>query len=203
METKFIALDLKADPEARTVEGLGSVFGNVDSYGDIVVPGAFAKSLASRQPMMLWQHKSDHVIGIWDEARETGDGLWLKGRILQTTHGNDAYELARHGAIKGLSIGFVTKDSAVDRKSGHRHLKTLDLHEVSLVTFPANDKANLTRVKSAPDNERDFEEFLREAGYARDAAKIIVARGFKALNGQREAEVEAHTRLQTLINSLT
>ena len=189
METKHFTLDLKAAGDDRTVEGLGSVFGNTDQGGDIVVPGAFAKSLKSRTPAMLWQHKADQPIGVWDELRETPEGLFVKGRILNTALGNDAYELARHGALKGMSIGYATKDSETDRKSGVRRLKELDLFEVSLVTFPMNELAGITRVKQKPADERALEEYLREAGYSRTEAKAIVAKGHKGV--RREADAEA------------
>ena len=182
MEIKNLTIDIKADADTRTIEGLGSVFGNVDGGGDIVLPGAFAKSIAGRLPKMLWQHKSDMVIGKWDEVRETPEGLFLKGRLLKTALGNDAYELAQHGAIDGLSIGYVTKDSEIDRKTGHRSLKQVDLHEVSLVTFPMNDKAGITRVKSLDGvpveslhaHKRMIEAALRDAG-ASDATAAYVA----------------------------
>ena len=194
MEIKNITVEIKADAEARTIEGFGSVFGNVDQGGDIVLPGAFAKSIAARKPKMLWQHKSDHVIGVWDEVRETGEGLYMKGRLLKTTLGNDAYELAQHGAIDGLSIGYVTKDSEIDRKSGTRKLKALELHEVSLVTFPMNEKAGITRVKSTDGTlmtEREFEAFLRDVGeLSQKEAKIVLSEGYKALLNHRDGDGE-------------
>jgi len=196
MEIKNFAVDLKADGDARTVEGLGSVFHNTDQGGDVVLPGAFAKSLAKRSPAMLWQHKSEAVIGVWDEVRETPEGLFVKGRILNTALGNDAYELARHGALKGMSIGYATKDSETDRKSGVRRLKELELFEVSLVTFPMNDQALISRVKTKPADERALEEYLRDAGYSRTEAKAIVAKGHKGI--QREADAEA--RFTDLLN---
>src|SRR3954465_7749056 len=96
-------LEVKEDGDARTVEGYGSTFGNVDSYGDVVMPGAFVKSLLTRKPAMLWQHTPEEPIGVWDEVRETPNGLYLKGRILPTQCGNDAYTLAKGGALTGLS----------------------------------------------------------------------------------------------------
>ena len=201
MEHKFLPLDLKAD-DSRTVEGLGSVFHNVDGGGDIVLPGAFTKSIQTRKPVMLSQHKHDQVVGVWDEVRETGEGLYVKGRILNTTLGNDVYELAKHGALKGLSIGYATKDSETDRKSGHRRLKELELYEVSLVTFPMNELANITRVKQKPADERALEEYLREAGYSRSEAKAIVAKGHKGLVDPREAD-DTTQRFTNLLNRLT
>ena len=213
LETRHIAIEeLKATDEggARTVEGYGSVFGNTDSYGDVVMPGAFVESLKSRKPKMLWQHRSDMPIGVWDEVEERKRGLWMKGRILATQTGNDAYLLLKEGALDGLSIGFNTKKYEIDEKKKVRRLTEVELFETSLVTFPANDRATVTQVKTAHENERDFEQFLREAGYSREAAKVIVAKGFKALSGQREADaavIAPHAadvdRLAALINRFT
>lgn len=183
MEIRNLTLEIKADADARTIEGLGSVFNNVDGGGDIVLPGAFAKSIAVKMPKMLWQHKSDMVIGKWDEVRETPEGLFLKGRLLKTTLGNDAYELALNGAIDGLSIGYSTKDSEFDRKSGTRKLKAVELHEVSLVTFPMNEKAGITRVKSLDgvpfealhEHKRMVEAALRDAGASDQLATYVAS----------------------------
>jgi uncharacterized protein len=201
MEYKSFAIEeLKAlDDEARTIEGYGSIFGNVDSYGDIVMPGAFAKSIKKRKPAMLWQHNSNQPIGVWDEIEETDKGLRLKGRIIDTSLGDDAYKLAKAGALTGLSIGYSTVNYETDNTKDIRKLLEVKLYEVSLVTFPANEKATITGVKAAHDTERDFEHFLRDAGYSREAAKIITARGYKALSGQREAESE---ELQLLAEAL-
>jgi HK97 family phage prohead protease len=192
MENKTFTIDnLKAvDDEPRTIEGFGSIFNNIDSYGDIVLPGAFVKSIKKRKPKMLWQHRSDMPIGAWDVVKETPEGLYLKGRIFDTQMGNDAYTLLKGGAIDGLSIGYTTKLYEIDSKANTRKLKEVELFETSLVTFPANEKATVTNVKSLPETEREFEEFLRDAGYSHAAAKTIVARGFKALSGQRDVEAK-------------
>ncbi|WP_020476261.1 HK97 family phage prohead protease [Zavarzinella formosa] len=145
-------IEVKEDGETRTIEGYGSTFGNEDSYGDVVMPGAFTKSLLARKPAMLWQHNSDQPIGVWDQVMETPQGLLLKGRVFATQCGNDAYTLAKGGAITGLSIGFSTKKSEMDTQQNIRRLQEVDLYEVSLVTFPANTKATVTGVKSASDD---------------------------------------------------
>jgi len=208
IETKHFALndlEVKEDGDARTIEGWASVYDYTDSQKDVVVRGAFSKSLKGGKPAMLWQHRQDSPIGVWDAAEETDKGLLVRGRILDTATGNDAYKLAKAGAVKGLSIGYTPKRQEFDRDKGTRKLLEVELHEVSLVTFPANDRAKVTRVKDAHGNEREFEEFLREAGYSREAAKIITAKGFKALSGQREAEGDAHTlrEIARLFNQIT
>ena len=199
MENKDFTFELKASDE-RTIEGMGSIFNNVDHGNDMVMHGAFAKSLSSRKPAMLWQHKQDHVIGVWDDVRETSQGLFVKGRILETQVGNDAYTLAKAGALTGMSIGYGVKDSSYDKKSGVRQLKELALHEVSLVTFPMNDLATITSVKNKPATERQLEECLRDAGYSQREAKAIVADGYKAIAGRRDAEGHELDHLFQLLN---
>jgi len=186
-----VAAEIKASAEG-VIEGYGSVFGNVDSYGDIVVAGAFAETLkAGRAPAMLWQHNPDEPIGVWTEVREDKRGLVVKGQLaLGTQRGREALELIRMGALSGLSIGFSTVRSSFDEQSGIRSLLELDLWEVSPVTFPANEAARITSAKSAENIKtvRDFERALRdELGFSRGAATAIALHGFKATQGDPAA----------------
>lgn len=193
-ETKTFAfedIDVKEDGGALVIVGYGSTFGGEpDSYNDVVSKGAFAGSLAKRKPKMLYQHDARRLCGVWDEVREDGKGLHLKGRFINTTLGRDASEEAKSGALDSMSIGFRTLADETDRKTGIRTLNEVDLFEVSLVTFPANAAAVITDVRhAAPATIREFEDLLRDAGsFSREQAKAIAARGFKALDAQREAE---------------
>ncbi|AWM37033.1 Caudovirus prohead protease [Gemmata obscuriglobus] len=199
----FALTEVKAEDDTRTIEGFGSVFNNLDSYSDIVMPGAFTKSIAKRKPVMLWQHNSDQPIGVWDVMEEQKKGLYVKGRILDTALGGDAYKLVKAGAISGLSIGYSAKKWETDSEKGIRKLTEVELYEISMVTFPANEKAQITRVKSDDGtliDERAFEEFLRDAGFSRKEAKIIVSEGYRAIPKQRDAGAEEHNTLSTLFN---
>jgi HK97 family phage prohead protease len=191
IEHKSLTFEVKADPESRRITGYGAVFGNKDSVNDIIIAGAFAKSIGRRQVKMLYQHESDDLLGFWDVVREDSNGLYIEGNIAKTSLGNDVYELAKIGALNSMSIGYSVDECEYD-KEGVRVLKSIDLWEVSLVTFPANEKAVVTGVKSAPKTIREFEDFLREAGkYSREDATTIALHGFKALpSGTREAERE-------------
>ncbi len=186
----FVIEELKAVEAdgARKISGYGSVFGNVDSYGDIVVPGAFAESIKARKPAMLWQHRTDMIPGVWDVIEEQKKGLYLEGTIADTPLGNEAYTLAKMGALSGLSIGFSTKKYSIDSKKNTRSLEEVELFEVSLVTFPANPKATITGVKSRPETIRQFEEFLREAGFSQKDATTVALHGFKSLSTQGEPD---------------
>jgi HK97 family phage prohead protease len=131
----------------REIKGYGSVFWNVDSYGDVIMPGAFTPSLAKRAPLMLDHHDSSKVIGRWDVFREDERGLYLEGRLADTPRGNETYTLLRMGALRGLSIGFRMLASRPN-KSGGRDITAAEVWEVSVVAFPANELAAVTSVRS-------------------------------------------------------
>ena len=176
VEQKSLSLDVKAIGEEGQIEGYGAVFGNRDSYGDIMVKGAFTETLKTRKPKMLYQHNMLDPIGTWDEYFEDERGLYMKGRIaIKTTKGRDAYELVKAGAIDGLSIGYVTKDYAME--GGARLLKEVDLFETSLVTMPANAAALVTNVKNA--DVRDIEAALRHMNFSRSEAKAMATAAWK------------------------
>ena len=144
-----LAFEIKSVKDDGTFTGYGSVFGVVDSYQEIVAPGAFTESLQSRMPSLLWQHRSGEPIGVWPVVKEDNIGLQVEGKLaLKTSRGAEAYELLKMGAISGLSIGFMTREDSYDKLTGIRTLKKVDLWEVSLVTFPANDSARVSQVKS-------------------------------------------------------
>lgn len=183
-EVRSYALQIKATGDDGTVEGYGSVFGERDSYDDVIAPGAFKDSLAAHKkagtmPAMLWQHDGDKPIGIWTEMVEDSKGLRIKGQLaLETVLGKEAHALLKMGALNGLSIGFVSKQWTYDRDTDVRTLTELDLWEVSLVTFPANGKARVTNVKAADDLAvpKDAERVLRDAGFTKSDATAFVSR---------------------------
>lgn len=212
MERMAVGLrDLKlADAGAEMIfSGYGAVFGNVDSYGDVISPGAFADTLASARktgqwPAMLSQHggwgmSADDMmpIGIWTELAEDGHGLKVTGKLADTPRGRDAYALLKmdpRPAIDGLSIGYIAKafEARTKPDEPRRKLTMIDLFEISLVTFPANPKARLTGVKAAGDMTiREFEGFLRDAGgFSAAAAKAIAASGYKAAQPRDEGAAD-------------
>ncbi len=187
---KALPLTLKREPGTDgTFEGYASVFGVVDQGMDMVERGAFAKTLGKRQVKMLWQHDMAQPIGVWEEIREDERGLFVKGRLLpEVDKGREAIALLKAGAIDSMSIGYRTVEAEADSANGRgvRKLTEIDLFEISLVTFPMLPDAKVTNVKSIT-TERDFERFLRDAGYSRTEATAITLHGFKALQRQRDA----------------
>lgn len=213
MEHKSFAFEeIKAEGEGRMIEGWASIFNNVDGGNDIVLPGAFAKTLSRRKAsdpvVMLWQHDTREPVGVWHELREIDKGLYTKGEIFDTARGEDAYKLLKGRAIRGLSIGYSPKQYEIDRKKGTRKLSEVELFEVSLVTFPMNDKAQVTRVKSEDGllaTEREFEEFLRDAGrLSQREAMTVISKGYRALLKHREGDaVESIAAAEKVAELLT
>lgn len=210
MKTKDFALKIKELSDEGAFEGYGSVFGNVDSYGEKVMPGAFVESLARHKregtkPLMLWQHDSWQPIGIWEDLAEDGKGLWGKGKLLGGVRAADeALILLKAGAIQGLSIGYREIETEPD--GNIRLLKKLDLLEISIVSFPANRRARIDAVKSERMDEfarrlrdgdpmpiKEFEDILREAGVPKSMAVQIASVGYaKAIRSESEG-VNAET----------
>ena len=198
-----IPLDTKDVDDAGTIEGYASIFGNVDSYGEIVEPGAFAKSLeksarTGRKIKMLWQHDPHQPIGVWDELAEDKKGLKVRGRLLidQSPKAREAHGLQQAGALDGLSIGYRTiKAAPKEGKQGVLSLIELDLLENSVVTFAANERARVEVVKSilaggAVPDVREFEGFLREAGFSKSLAAAIAGKAAPHLRGEPEAKAD-------------
>lgn len=190
--TKHLAapFKVKSIKDDGTFTGYGSVFDVVDSYSDVVHRGAFAGSLESWQqrgglPAMLWQHKFDEPIGVYTHMEEDEHGLYLEGRLLVDDDplAKRAYAHLKAGSLTGLSIGYDIAPGGAewDNQAEVFRLKNVNLWEVSLVTFPANDAARVETVKHALQGPRQFEKFLRDAGLSRNEAKALMAEGYKAL----------------------
>lgn len=184
-------LQVKDFGENGEFSGYGSVFGNRDSYGDIVMPGAFEKSLKEHaikgsMPKLFWQHDSWMPIGKWLAMEEDDTGLKVTGKLnMQVQQGREAYALLKEGDIDGLSIGYRVLHSDNDDENEALLLKELDLVEVSVVSLGANDQAQVSAVKNIRGGGLptlpDFESFLREAGFSKTEATAIAGQGLSHL----------------------
>lgn len=178
LQFKTFPFEVKgAAGDGSTFEGLSSVFYNLDSYNDIVDDSSFTTDL----PQFLsdgfiggLNHDWDNPIGTpQDGTRVVEQGLFLRGNVIDTSHGLDVRKMLLAGVVKKLSIGYSllgsqmleTADdvlaywasknytpSATDiRRAQHgaRLLTRIKLYEASPVTVPANDLAAITAVKAA------------------------------------------------------
>lgn len=152
MDFKAIPTQFKSSGD-RSFEGYAAVFGNRDSYGDIIQQGAFARTLNSDQGRVkvLFQHNPSNPIGKPTEMREDDRGLFVKARIADTTQGRDVIALMEAEVINELSIGYSAIVEEWDHDQNVRHLKEIKLFEFSPVTWAANGLAKITSVKQASD----------------------------------------------------
>ena len=193
----FTALDLKSVDETGEFEGYASLFNREDLGHDVVLPGAFTKTLATRgidSIRMLFQHNAAEPIGVWEDLHEDARGLYAKGRLLPTvSKSRDVLGLMRAGAIDGLSIGYRPTRATRDPRTGIRRIAQIDLWEISIVTFPMAPEARISAVKSRPfathtPTPREFEHWLmRDAGLSRSEARAMIAQGLKGLIAKRDA----------------
>jgi len=149
MDFKSFKFKLKSLTEDGEFEGYASVFGVKDEVDDIVMKGAFKKTLQEKKRFpLLAHHKIDTVIG-YVEAEEDEYGLKVKGKLeLGIQAAKEMYLLLKNKIISGLSIGYKVIKQEWDKSGTIRLLKELKLYEVSLVTFPANTFAEVTDVKA-------------------------------------------------------
>lgn len=198
MEIKNCALEVKELTDEGVIEGYASVFGNVDRGGDKVMPGAFAESLAKarqtgRKVKMLWQHNPGQPIGVWDDLAEDAKGLWVKGRlIMEVAQAREAHALMKAGALGGLSIGYTTKASEPD--GNVRLLKSVDLYEISPVTFPMNERAKISSVKA--EGCETIIEKLAAGDRLTEREFEALAKGLGLSNSQAERAARIHLKGQ-------
>jgi HK97 family phage prohead protease len=176
--------------ESREFEGHGSVFGNADYGGDIVLPGAFKRSLEQHRksgglPAMFWMHDASKVPGKWLTMDEDKKGLSVKGVLAPTPLGDEVHTLLKMEAVSGMSIGYRTVDQDYD-KNGNRLIKEAELWEVSVVSLPMNPLAQVTHVTTRLSERgeyvpsiREFETILRDVGCSIDVSKRIIAKVYE------------------------
>lgn len=142
LETKFAADD------AGAVTGIAWPFGSPDRIGDRVEKGAFAG--VSLPLPMLFGHDLNDPVGAWTSATEDTEGLKVAGNLLvgKVQRADEVAALVKAGAVRGLSIGFRTRQ-AENIKGGGRLIKSLELLEISLVTIGMHPGAKVTSAKSA------------------------------------------------------
>lgn len=208
-EKKYAGLAVQSVNDEGVFSGYASLFGAVDLSRDMVVAGAFAKSLANRKASgirMLFQHDPAEPVGSWSVICEDKTGLYVEGKLSKSVaRARELLELMRDGAIDGLSIGFRTVRSRTEAKTGIRHIHEADLWEISIVTFPMLPQARISSVKSLDNagefpTTRQFERWLtRDAGLTRSEALHVIRKGFADLKRERDAAQSPKAALASTI----
>lgn len=204
-----IPFELKAISDDGEFEGYASTFGNVDRGMDMVMPGAFRRTLKERKLSAikcLRDHDTRKLVGKWLAMEEDDRGLKVRGKLFAV--GEDAIQLAketltlmREGALDAMSIGYRTIKAQWDEEQGIRKLLDLDLWEVSIVTFPMNEMATVDAVKGDL-TITDVERILREGGAPGAFAKLVAIHGFEGATkrlGSRQEGGESSKTIAEMI----
>ena len=213
MTRKSFNFELKAVQEDGFFSGYGAVFGNVDWYNDVILPGAFKASLEkwqskNKMPPVLWNHNDSEPIGVYTQIYEDEKGLFVEGKLLidDVPRAKSTYALLKAGAIDGLSIGYSTK-KANQQGNGVRELIEVDIGEISIVTQPANDRSLITSVKNILEGGElptlpEFEKFLRESGFSKSQSTAIASKGLRSLLSESEEQIKEAKSVSNALNIL-
>lgn len=197
------------DGKQGIFEGYASVFNNTDSDGDIILPGAFKNALANqtRKVAMFFNHKTwDLPVGKWDALEEDSKGLLVRGQLTPGHSGaSDLKAAMQHGTVEGMSVGFsVSKDDYSMGTSGRIFKNVAALREISVCTFPANELAGVSAMKSAEGIEtiRDVENWLRDSvGLSKSQAVGMIARFKSAIRSESEGDQDK-SEIAALLESI-
>lgn len=206
-------LDVKEVSEDGEFSGYASVYDVIDAYREVVAPGAFANSLRKwnskgRFPPALWQHRAGEPIGPFTLMREDNQGLYVEGKLLvdEVQRAREARALMKAKAIGGMSIGFNVVVEEYNSQEKLLTLKEIDLWEVSIVTFPANEAAQVEMIKShfagGMPNVREFEDFLREAGFSKSHAAAIASHGLGRLLREAESQNKGGVDVKSIVQEV-
>lgn len=147
MDRLYIETKIAAD-DSGAIDGVAWKFGTPDRIGDVILPGAFRK--AAFPLPVLFGHDFNDPVGTWDQGEEKAGGFHLSGKLLvvDVARAREVHALVKSGAVRGLSLGFVTR-KAKSLPGGGREISDLELLECSLVTIPMHPGARVTSAKSA------------------------------------------------------
>lgn len=158
--------------------GYASVFNVVDNHNDVILKGAFEGTIrnmnhSKTRVKLLWQHDTKEPVGVFNVIKEDEQGLFVEGKLLlDLVKGREVYTLLKSGAIEGLSIGYNPTNFSYDEVTGVRYISDIDLREISLVTFPANEQAKVMSVKDSRCNQED--QLLRLALSIEESMSILL-----------------------------
>jgi len=178
-----VPLEMNALTEEGTFEGHAALFDIPNEFDEIVLPGAFKRTLhkhPKKRIRMLRQHQQREIIGVWQKIVEDDKGLFVRGKLLtELSIAKESLILMKEGALDSLSIGFRTIKDQFNTVKKLRELIELQLFEISLVAIPAQLGALITSVRElGPDDiltKRDLENALRDAGFSDSASRYISA----------------------------
>ena len=202
MVRTFKTLQTVTASDDGVISGYASTFGNIDTVGDTITPGAYDGVIsAGIMPAMFYDHNSFELpIGKWTSWHSDDKGLFVEGQLdLSQKDVAEIYRGLRFGSITGLSVYIMYSRQDVTLEGDGRRIinKVSFVPEISVVAMPADPSARIASVKSIEEAKtiRDFERCLRDAGASKTQAVALCAKA-KALFGSSQGELEAVRQVQ-------
>lgn len=176
--SKFTAKALpKTDDEDESVviEGYAST-NDKDRHGDVVPSSVWEKGIQDylKNPIILAYHNHTMPVGKMVEHKVDDKGLWIKANISDAA--GDVYKLVKKGILSAFSIGFRIKDAEYNTAAEVFIVKELELHEISVVSVPANQNT-LFNLSKAFESAEEFKSFKMQFASSSDSAKGLEASG--------------------------
>lgn len=208
-------VELSVDGQPGTFRGYASKFNGIDSYGDTILPGAYDKVVAAGGTVpVFFNHDSfDLPIGKYTKLSANSQGLYVEGVLtLDIPRARDVYNALKAGTVSGLSvgIGIAEDDWEPNAETGGKTIKNVSLlREISICTFPADDRARVSLVKAEDIDQmatiRDVEKCLRDAGFSKSQALAFIAKTKDILSSEslRDAEKKNEQAFLQALSSLS
>lgn len=187
--------------EELTIKGYAST-NDVDRHGDIVPASVWEKGIENylKNPVILAYHNHGLPIGRMTEHTVDEKGLLVKARISQAA--GDVYNLVKDGVLTAFSIGFRIVDAEYNSALELFVVKELELHEISVVSVPANQNT-LFSLSKAFDTAEEFKSFKMQFANPSDSAKGLEASGEAKSDNTKELEMTPEQLQKMLADAAT
>lgn len=204
LNSSFTKSSLPAADEAGesvTIEGYASTV-DVDRHGDIVPASVWEKGVENylKNPVILAYHNHSEPIGRMIEHRVDAKGLWIKARISKAA--GDVFDLVKDGVLTAFSIGFRIADAEYNSALELFVVKELELHEISVVSVPANQNT-LFSLSKAFSTAEEFKSFKMQFANPSDSAKGLEASGEAKSDITKELEMTPEQLQKMLADAAT
>ena len=170
--------------DSVTIEGYAST-NDIDRHGDVVPAAVWEKGMENylKNPVVLAYHKHDEPVGRMVEHRIDDKGLWIKVRV--SAAAEDVFNLVKDGVLTAFSIGFRILDAEYNTAAEVFMVKQLELHEISVVSVPANQNT-LFSLSKAFSSAEEFKSFKMQFAASSDSAKGLEASSAANSNTDKE-----------------
>lgn len=203
LNSSFIKSETPATTDGKiasiTIEGYAST-NDADRQGDIVPASVWEKGISNylKNPVILAYHDHSEPVGRMVDHRIDGKGLWVKARI--SAAASEVFNLVKDGVLTAFSIGFRIVDAEYNSAAELFVVKELELHEISVVSVPANQNT-LFSLSKAFDTAEEFKSFKMQFAPNSESAKGLESSTEASSEVKKEMEMDPKQLEQMLADA--